>query len=53
MSFLSKSLTNAVTRNPWHQSREKREHMTMIFKDQKEATMTCAAHIFCDREYHD
>ena len=25
----------------------------MIFKDQKESTMTCTAHIFCDREYHD
>ena len=25
----------------------------MVFKDQKEATMTYTAHIFCDREYHD
>ena len=25
----------------------------MIFKDQEEPPMTCTAHIFCDREYHD
>lgn len=30
MSFLSKSLTNAVSRSPRHQSWDKREHVTMI-----------------------